>query len=185
MFYLAKVKKKEFAGKTMLQLLAQQKSDHFWGISPDDDSILPVDVEDYGEGNLVLVELSDSREVLAIQDATDWILELVESYLASGITPDLLHHEAERVEQWRQSLTLQSQEVARRALEIEARRDQIQELEKNLKQERKQLELNAMEIEARYAEMQEIDRKLQQERQRLELIETRLKAGLKANGSPT
>ncbi|MGB3136947.1 MAG: hypothetical protein WBB18_09105, partial [Nodosilinea sp.] len=43
-------------------------------------------------------------------------------------------------ERWRQSLTLKSQEVDRRALETAARRDEIQELERSLKQEREELE---------------------------------------------
>jgi uncharacterized protein (DUF3084 family) len=56
----------------------------------------------------------------------------------------------ERAEQWRQSLTLESQEVDRRALEAAARRDEIQELEKSLK-------LEQAELERREAELQELE----------------------------
>jgi dsDNA-specific endonuclease/ATPase MutS2 len=54
----------------------------------------------------------------------------------------------QRAEQWRQSLTLKSQELGRRALEMEARRDQIQELEENLKQEKEKLESMAAQVRA-------------------------------------
>ncbi len=183
MLYLAKVKKREFAGKAMLQLLAQQHSDHYWSLFSDEDSVLSADIEDYGEGTLVVVDLSASREVQDIHDATGWVLELVENYLANGITPGLLQNEAERVEQWRQSLTLQSQEVARRALEIEARRDQIQDLENNLKQEQKQLEVTATELEARHKSLQELEHTLQHERQQLESLAIRLKANVNGSSS--
>lgn len=57
-------------------------------------------------------------------------------YLSSGMTPELLQQEVERAEQWRQSLTIQNQDLARRSLELEARREQIQALEESLKRER-------------------------------------------------
>jgi uncharacterized protein (DUF3084 family) len=57
-----------------------------------------------------------------------------------------LQQESERVEQWRQSLTLQSQEIARRTLELEARREQLQELEEELRREKKKLELLAAQL---------------------------------------
>jgi hypothetical protein len=44
-----------------------------------------------------------------------------------------LAHEANRLEQWKQSLTLQNQELSRRSLELEIRRDQLQALEAALK----------------------------------------------------
>lgn len=64
------------------------------------------------------------------------MLDLIGTYLTTGITPDFLRQEAERAEQWRQSLTLQNQDLARRTLELEARREQIQALEESLKREK-------------------------------------------------
>jgi predicted RNase H-like nuclease (RuvC/YqgF family) len=77
---------------------------------------------------------------VAVEDAIPWVLTLVEQYLTYGMTPAALEQEIERAERWRQSLTLKSQEVDRRALETAARRDEIQELERNLKQEQEELE---------------------------------------------
>ncbi|MBD0269428.1 MAG: hypothetical protein ICV77_14190, partial [Cyanobacteria bacterium Co-bin8] len=83
-----------------------------------------------------------------VEDATPWVLTLVEQYLAFGVTPQALEQEIERAERWRQSLTLKSQEVDRRALETAARRDEIQELERKLKLEQEHLEVQRTELEA-------------------------------------
>ncbi|MEO1182881.1 MAG: hypothetical protein AAFX51_19035, partial [Cyanobacteria bacterium J06636_28] len=98
---------------------------------------LPVSLN---EGTLVLVELDASNQVVELQEATDWILDLVSQFLTQGVTPQFFHQEVERAEQWRQSLTLQSQEIRRRALETAARRDEIQALEKKLRLEQEELE---------------------------------------------
>jgi hypothetical protein len=140
MLHLAQVKKRDPEGKTMLQLLAQQKADYAWVILEDGDSTVWVDTEEYQMGALVLVELSPLKQIQQVDDATPWILKIIEQYLSLGITPDLLQEEVQRAEQWRQSLTLQSQELGRRVWEVEARREQIQELEENLRQEKQALD---------------------------------------------
>ena len=132
----------------MLKLLAQQKGDYAWVSLDDGDNCVSAEAIDYGEGTLVLVEVSSARHVEQIQDATQWVLDMVEQYLTLGITPAILQEEMQRAEQWRQSLTLKSQELGRRALEMEARRDQIQELEENLKQEKEKLENMAAQVRA-------------------------------------
>lgn len=124
----------------MLQLLAQQKAEYAWVVLDDEDSNVWVDADEYQEGALVLVELSPLKQVEHIYDATRWVLEIIEQYLALGITPALLQEEVQRAEQWRQSLTLKEQELGRRSWEVEARREQIQELEENLRQEKHALD---------------------------------------------
>ncbi|NJR39606.1 MAG: hypothetical protein HC781_13315 [Leptolyngbyaceae cyanobacterium CSU_1_4] len=145
MLHLAQVIQTDPGGKVKLQLLAQQKAEHAWVVLAHEDGILWCDA-DYHPGALVLLELSPTKQVQHISDATGWVLEIVEQYLSLGITPAILQEEVQRAEQWRQSLTLQSQELGRRALEVEARRDQIQELEENLKIERQRLEGTAAEL---------------------------------------
>ena len=149
MWHLAQVKKKQGSeGKAQLQLLAQQKAEHAWTILTEDMNDLCLEGDEYREGTLLLVELNGSRQVQKVQEATSWILDVIEQYLALGITPAVLQEEVQRAEQWRQSLTLKSQELQRRALEMEARREQIQELEDNLLQEKEQLESIADQIKA-------------------------------------
>jgi hypothetical protein len=140
MLHLARITKKALLGKTELQILARQRSEYAWDVIADEQMIISTDVGAFSEGMLVLLDLSDDNEASNLQDATNWVLEVMGQYLAIGITPEQLQQEIERAEQWRQSLTLQSQEVGRRALETEARRDQIQQLEENIKKEKEEIE---------------------------------------------
>ncbi|MEM7770134.1 MAG: hypothetical protein AAGA75_15885 [Cyanobacteria bacterium P01_E01_bin.6] len=141
MLYLAKVSKHEETGGLCLHLLARQKSEHHWVLATSQDPVVvALDGHDYSIDALVLADLKRDRSVRSIQDATGWVLDIVEKYLVTGISPGILHEEAERAEEWRQDLTLKTQDLARRALELETRRDQIQELEKKLEVERQQIE---------------------------------------------
>lgn len=142
MLYLAQVQKQGLLGKLGLRLLARQESEYTWTLIVEK-SVIPELEASVGnttllplsEGLLVLVELSPSGEIEELQNATNWVLELVKIYLSNGITPSFLQQETERAEQWRQTLSLQSQELARRALEVEARREQIQALEESLRRD--------------------------------------------------
>jgi hypothetical protein len=103
----------------------------------------------------VLVELTENRQILSITDAKDWVLQLIEQYLCAGITPEFLQAEMERAEQWRQDLTLQSQEVARGRLEVEARHAQLQIVEEKLNKEKVQLEEEKQELKAKLKQLEE------------------------------
>ncbi len=140
MLYLAQVQKKGFLGKAGLQLLACEKSDGIWVRVTDQEPLVSAEAMALGEGMLVMLDVAEDQEIISINDATPWVLSLVDAYLTTGITPEFLNQERDRAEQWRQSLTIQSQELSRRALEVEARRDQIQALEENLKKEKETLD---------------------------------------------
>jgi len=155
MQYLAKVQQRTFLASTELVLLAQQTGEYTWERLTSDRVIEATDLAGFETGQLVLVDLDPLNQVIALEDATPWILTLVDQFLAYGVTPDFLSAEVERAERWRQSLTLKSQEVDRRALETAARRDEIQALEQNLKQEREALEAKRTELEAREAKLQQ------------------------------
>jgi polyhydroxyalkanoate synthesis regulator phasin len=140
MLYLAQVHKNEFLDQPQLQLLARQEAENVWAIIPEEAFILLGKGNSLTEKLLVLVELSSNGDIEKIEEATNWILELIKTYLSTGITPEFLQQEAERAEQWRQNLTLQNQDLARRSLELEARREQIQALEESLKREKNSLQ---------------------------------------------
>ncbi|MBF2083244.1 hypothetical protein [Thermoleptolyngbya sp. C42_A2020_037] len=150
MLYLAQVTTRDSEGKAGLKLLAKKRADYVWAICESGDLVWAEASERYATGMLVLVELSSSMKIKQVQDAKDWVLEIVQDYLTAGVSPALLHEEAQRAEQWRQSYTMKEQEIGRRALEVEAWRDQIQELEENLKREKKQIEMmaNALRLNA-------------------------------------
>ncbi|MCS6812610.1 MAG: hypothetical protein NZ772_03420 [Cyanobacteria bacterium] len=135
MLHLAKVLGQKSSGSAELQLLAYQQPDTTWHVIGQVKSEalsieMPSEKVSYGEGTLVVIELSDDNKVRSIQDATDWILDML-------AMPTFLQQEIERLEAWRQSLTLESQELARRNLEVEARLEHIQALEESLRKERK------------------------------------------------
>ena len=143
MLYLAQVQKKEILDKISLQLLACQNYDETWAMLFQETVLtVPPDFTQnvLNEGMLVLADIGENSQVLHIQSATNWVLELVQKYLTTGFTPDFLQQEADKAEEWRQSLTLQSQELSRRLIEVEARREQIQNLEAKLQQEKQLLE---------------------------------------------
>ncbi len=136
MQYLAKVHLKSSLEDTQLQLLAANTYESIWEPINPTQIIFTAEAIAFNEQVLVLLELDSDKKVLAIQDATQWVVDFIAAYLSLGLTPAALAEEAKRAEQWRQSLTLQSQEVRRRALETAARRDEIQDLEKRLKLEK-------------------------------------------------
>ncbi len=142
MIYLAQVQKQGLSSKLGLRLLAHQEAEYTWklineqNVIPDVKAILgdrnPIPLS---EGLLVLVELSPNGQIESLQNATHWVMDLVRTYLTNGVTPAFLQQETERAEKWRQSLSLQTQDLARRALEVEARREQIQALEESLRRD--------------------------------------------------
>ncbi len=149
MLYLAQVHNQEILGEISLQLLACQNSDDTWAILSEESfltlpknciqNIINSAANLLNEGMLLLANVDENSQVVDIQSATDWVLELVEKYLTTGFTPDFFQQEAQKAEDWRQSLTLQSQELSRRLIEVEARREQIQNLEIKLQQEKQLL----------------------------------------------
>jgi hypothetical protein len=153
MLYLAQVHTKDQENGVILRLLACQRAEHSWSRVEEEDVPLAEVAVEFGEGAIVLAEVSSSRQVKSVQDGKSWLLGIVEQYLTTGMSPELLQEEVQRAEQWRQSLTLQSQELGRRTLELEARRDQIQDLEENLKQEKQLLEVEKRQIQAWAAEL--------------------------------
>ena len=160
MLYLAKVQSQEVLGEASLQLLACQNADDIWAILTEQNVLtLPTDfainsnnsaANVLNEGVLVLVNILENGEVLNMRSANNWVLELVDKYLTTGMTPDFLQLEAQKVEEWRQSLTLQSQELSRRFIEVESRREQIQNLEAKLQQERQLLESSIAQLKTEF-----------------------------------
>ncbi len=147
MQYLAKVHTRSslgtpHLGNTQIQLLAVNTYEHTWNLVTPPKIITISQPVSMNEQALILLELDADEKVVSVKEATQWVLDFVSEYLSLGLTPKALKEELERAEQWRQSLTLQSQEVRRRALETAARRDEIQDLEKRLKLERETLESN-------------------------------------------
>ncbi|MGD1849068.1 MAG: hypothetical protein ACFCBU_00135 [Cyanophyceae cyanobacterium] len=117
----------------MLRLLALQVTDTTWQVTEAKEKVIDApESKGFAHRQLVLVDMDNDDAIKGIADATDWVMELVGHYLASGITPSFLKEEASRAEQWRQVLTLQTQDLSRRSLEAEARQEQLKGLDQRL-----------------------------------------------------
>ena len=169
MLHLAQVEKEPASSKGRLRLIARQQSEYAWTIITMDEFVPAEDLSAIGHGALVLVTLSETLELVRWENADRWLITLIQTFLKTGITPNFLQEEAERAEQWRQTLTLQSQDLDRRALELEARREQIEQLEETLKREKKQMETLAtqykeqtQELEQRLAEIAALQARIDQ-----------------------
>jgi hypothetical protein len=139
MLHLAQVQTNSDSGEKELQVLARQQSENIWEVDNSDVFVLAKE-SSLGEGVLVLVEMGESRQIISIQEAKDWILSILQQYLTkNAIDSQFIEAEQIKVEQWRQEITAQNLELNRRALEIETRREQLQELEQALKQDREDL----------------------------------------------
>lgn len=147
MLYLAQVTKNIVSGKLELHLLVVEESKLQWTfchekfISFQDDATGTLRTQTLSEGLLLLVELDDRDEIIRCRDAKDWLLKIVREYLVEGnINPNInISEEQIRIEKWRQELTSQSQDLTRIRLEIETRREELQELEQKLYREKEKL----------------------------------------------
>ncbi len=182
MQYLAQIQKKESSDGMELRLIARQYAEYGWTLMPDQE-VIPYDGDrTFGEGVLLLVDLSETRQIVQTTNAKDWLLKVIQTFLVSGITPEFLRNEAEQAEEWRRKLTLASQDLDRRALELEARREQIEQLEESLKREKKQMEnlaaqykeqsqaldLRELELKAYQEELSRLETDLRLEKQQIE-----------------
>ena len=145
MQYLAEVKKqnKSLIGgvKTELKLLAFQRNDQTWNAVPKEEIVTCDNLSHVGEGALVLLNLSENRQIQGTPElAGPRLVRLLQRF--SRLTEKTQDQEAE-IEQWKQSLTYQSQELARREGELEARLEQLEQMEADfgpLQQQRQELE---------------------------------------------
>jgi len=136
MLHLAQVVKNGISKKLELNLLAVEESTNQWTFC-DKQSVVLSEEYKLTEGLLLLVELNQNKDILHYKNAKDWVLDLVRNYVIDcPVSSKFLLEEEARVEKWRQELTSKSQDLTRMRLEIETRREELQELEYKLSMER-------------------------------------------------
>lgn len=143
MLNLAQVQKNPNSKNLELRILAYQIDDEVWEVN--NSTIIAVEeTNSLMEGMLVLFEKEANNLISNIRPATEWIVSVLQKYLTkNAFDSKFIAAEQLKVEQWRQEITVQNLELNRRFLEIETRREQLQELEQSLKQEQEQLQLMA------------------------------------------
>ncbi|MBE9079258.1 hypothetical protein IQ241_18475 [Romeria aff. gracilis LEGE 07310] len=150
MLYLAEVQRKSgFIGssKAEFKFLACQRSEQNWSAVPGDEHIPAPDDATYGAGALVMVELTNSRQIQRHYEAGRSLVNILQNF--SSLSKKFKTQEDE-IEQWKQSLTYQSQELNRREMEIEVKQEEIEQAAAELDQvaiERNELEQHKAEVE--------------------------------------
>ena len=147
MLYLAEVKKQTrgFIGgyKTELKLLACQHNDQTWSAIPGEDILTYDETNSLGEGALLLVNLSNNRQLQGNPELAG--AEMVRQLQKIARLMERSKKDQEKIEEWKQSLTYQSEILNRQKMEMETRIEQIEQIEAELEYlERKRQELETL-----------------------------------------
>jgi chromosome segregation ATPase len=166
--YLAEVQKQKGGGilggggKTALKLLACQRTDQSWSAVPAEEVIPAEEANNLSAGALVIVNLGGNRQVQGeIEPAGGRLVNMLQTF--SRLVEKSKNQE-EEIEQWRQSLTYQSQELNRREMEMEARHEQMQAIEEDFER----LEQQRQELESAKEETERLKEEFERNRQELE-----------------
>lgn len=153
MQYLAEIQKqsKGFMGgvETKLKLIACQRNDQSWGVVGNE-SITVGEASDFGDGALVVVNLGANRQVQGKMElASPKIVAILKNF--SRLVEKNQEQEQE-INQWKESLAIQSEELSRRQIEMETRLEQIEQME----EESEQFEQQKAEIAQAQAETESL-----------------------------
>ena len=163
MLYLAEFQKKTGfigGGKTELKLLACQRGET-WAAVPGDEIVAAPDDANYSAGALVMLELANNRQIQRHYDAGRPLVGILQNFSNQAKKSKA---QEEEIEQWKQSLTFQSQELNRRELELETRQEQVEQAEADLEQ----LETQRQEIETAQQELDQLRGEFERKNQELE-----------------
>jgi chromosome segregation ATPase len=157
--YLAEVKKQttKFMGglRTELKLLAFQRNDQSWNRIATEEVISSEDISNaMGEGALVMVNVENGQIQGTPEFASNRLIRFLQDF---SRLLEKSKEDEETIEQWRQSLTYQGEELARQRLEMDALLEQIAEKE----EEFKLLEEKRLEIEKSWAQLQDRQEQLE------------------------
>ena len=135
MLYLAEIQKQSkgfMSGvETRLKLIACQRNDQSWGVVGNE-SITVEEANDFGDGALIVVNLGANRQVQGkIELASAKIIAILKNF--SRLVEKNQEQEQE-INQWKESLAIQSEELSRREIEMETRLEQVEQMEEEFKQ---------------------------------------------------
>jgi chromosome segregation ATPase len=163
--YLAEVQKQKGkllgnGNKTELKLLACQKTEQSWS-NVSEEIIAAEEANKLNDGTLVIVELNSNRQVQRLQEAGRPLVNILQNFSRQL---EKFKLKEEEIDQWKESLTFQAQELNRRELEIEASLEQVQHIEEDLQR----LETEKKDFEKYRHEIEEIRTEIERSRQDLE-----------------
>lgn len=165
MLYLAEVQKQKTgfigAAKAEIKLLAFQRADQSWNPVQGEEVVPAEEANNLNAGALVLADLNANRQVQRIQEAGRPLVSILQNF--SRLLEKSKNQEAE-IEQWKESLKYQSEEINRRQLEMEAQLEQLEQVESNSRQ----LTVQQQEIERRREKVERLRVELEQKGTELE-----------------
>lgn len=158
MLYLAEVQKQKGGllgggSKTELKLLACQRTDQSWSGVSAEEVIPDVEANKLNDGALVFAEVNN-RQVQRIQEAGRPLVNILQNFSRQL---EKFKLKEEEIDQWKESLTFQAQELNRREMDLEVRSEELQQLEEDaekLSTDRQELETNQQLLEQLQAEIQ-------------------------------
>lgn len=155
MLYLAEVKSQNRAFvtgayKTDLKLLAVQSADQTWNAVSGDDSLNTDAISDQTvKGTLYIVKLDNNRQ---IQGTPELAGSRIANYLRHfSRTLDKTKEQEVEIEEWKTSLRIQGEEIAKRQAEL----DQVQQLLQQQQEEFTQLEKEKENLSGAWEELRE------------------------------
>ncbi|MDP5337543.1 MAG: pilus motility taxis protein HmpF [Nodularia sp. (in: cyanobacteria)] len=165
MLYLAEVQKQKGGllgggAKTELKLLACQRTDQNWS-TVSEEAISAEDASKLNDGALVLVEMNPNRQVQRIQEAGRPLVNILQNFSRQLEKFKLKEDE---IDQWKESLTFQAQEMNRREMDMEARLEHLQEMESEFQR----LESQQQEVETNREQISQLQAEVERNRQELE-----------------
>ncbi len=165
MLYLAEVQKQKGGllsggAKTELKLLACQRTDQNWS-TVSEDAISADDASRLNDGALVLVELNPNRQVQRIQEAGRPLVNILQTFSRQL---EKLKLKEDEINQWKESLTFQAQEMNRREMDMEARLEHLQQME----EEFQRLDSQKEEVETKRGQISQLQADIERNRQELE-----------------
>lgn len=165
MLYLAEVQKQKGGllgggSKTELKLLACQRTDQSWN-TVSEELITAEEANKLNDGALILVELNPNRQVQRIQEAGRPLVNILQNFSRQL---EKFKVKEEEIDQWKQSLTFQAQELNRREMDLEARLEQLPQIE----EDSQRLETQQQEIETSRQEIEGLRQEIERNRTELE-----------------
>ena len=146
---------------TKLKLLACQRNDRSWSVVPGNEFIETDDTGNLGDGALVIVNITNRQVQGKIETASKEMIVILQGF---SRLLDKTKSQENEIEVWKESLTIQSEELSRREIEMENRLEQLEQME----EESEKFEEQRQEIAAARQEAEEIKTQFEAKSQELE-----------------
>ena len=146
---------------TKLKLLAYQRNDRSWSVVSGNEFIETDDTGNLGDGALIIVDIANRQVQGKIETASKELIVILQGF---SRLLDKTKSQEDEIEGWKESLTIQSEELSRREIEMENRLEQLEQMEA----ESEKFEEQRQEIATARQEAEQIKIKFETQSQELE-----------------